>query len=1104
MAKKPKGIVFARKKNKIYVGWKHGESGYTAQQFKYKTNKWKSKSVKKGTSTLSIDFPTDNYYPNTSKKVKKITVKVRGKKKGKWSGWTTKSHKIYEPNRPTITAEVDDELTNKTKFSWSTVYSDTDWKPFTKVYWESILLKESDITDTEKLAKLFASTAQDDETNLDRQTGNGGANGSKEIEEDTNLLADNSYTRWFRAQSRGLAGPSKWKYEKHVYATPYKAEIIPENTTAEQKGSTIECRVGWKAEATASHPIDKTTVGYLIAIPEANLSCPDDDMEPVNISADTKEEDAARFIIPRVLPKDYCLFIAVNTLHDKNETPGDPYLALIGQLKTPVDLSYQTDNTAHTITITDISNESDVEDAHIALIYRPGSDPQNEIVVGIIPHGASRPLVTPVACPDWSNETSFTIGAKAFVGDYTKNKTTTIVNDEEVEIDDIGYTITSRMESDTYWVGGAVPVAPKSVIAEQSNIARTARVKWSWSWDDATYAQLSWTDHSDAWMSTDEPEIYTVPRSRATQWNIAGLDTDKIWYIAVRLANGNPETDEVIFSPWSEPFAIQLTSEPVMPTFMLSANAITKEEQLTASWIYSANDNSKQVYAEICEVDVSGDTITPIRPAVAHAETESEVIIDIANLDWDYGETHYLAVQISSAYDTADASESMLNISEWSNVASITIAPKIEATIASTSLVEKSLIVEDVDDEEEITDTFLCLDELPLTVSINGGGIGITTTLIIQRLGDYEVERPDESEIDGFDQEAVYILTQEVDSAVVVNLEDLIEGGRLDDGAWYSIKLSMQDNYGQATTKFFTPVQTTTGMNPSEEGWYENNGSGYVLTTDTEPATGKTYYYQTDSLDFKVSWEHQAIQLDKNSADIIIDQDQMIARITPIGPTGTLNGDTCDIYRLSADKPELIYQGAQFDTENGYVDPYPTIGISGGYRLVFMTMYGDYITGEAGAPSWYDFKASGSEDEEFELIDKLDTEYTIIDFDGNQLRLKYNIDTSDSWEKDAQITTYMGGSIAIDHNKAVKRSGTISGIILTVTDQNDIDLLRRLAVYTGQCHVRTQSGSSYSASIDVNEDHNHDKYGKMASFSMSINRCDPQDTDGLTYEEWIG
>ncbi len=40
----------------------------------------------------------------------------------------------------------------------------------------------------------------------------------------------------------------------------------------------------------------------------------------------------------------------------------------------------------------------------------------------------------------------------------------------------------------------------------------------------------------------------------------------------------------------------------------------------------------------------------------------------------------------------------------------------------------------------------------------------------------------------------------------------------------------------------YYPVADPTGKNPATEGWYELSGSSYVATSDTAPASGKTYY----------------------------------------------------------------------------------------------------------------------------------------------------------------------------------------------------------------------------------------------------------------------
>lgn len=57
--------------------------------------------------------------------------------------------------------------------------------------------------------------------------------------------------------------------------------------------------------------------------------------------------------------------------------------------------------------------------------------------------------------------------------------------------------------------------------------------------------------------------------------------------------------------------------------------------------------------------------------------------------------------------------------------------------------------------------------------------------------------------------------------------------------------------YTSSATVSYSAVSTTTGKNPADEGWYERSGSEgsyvYTLTTDTAPASGKTYYIKVVS-----------------------------------------------------------------------------------------------------------------------------------------------------------------------------------------------------------------------------------------------------------------
>lgn len=1065
MSKKPTGLTISRSGGWYSASWKCGDKNYNGgQQFQYNINGWGWASLSIGTGTRSKGFSIgfNSYYPNTGTLLYYVSVRVRGKKKGgKWSAWTSATYTNYAPNTPSLDVSVDEQQTNKSTFSWSLTTDPADAQPFWDTLWQSILVKESDVTNGDWLAWNYSAVGWD--------WGIGSETGSVVETEDTTLLADASYTRWFRIGSRGANGASAWTYAKHVYARPFQAKIeYAEIAETSSEGLTGYAR--WTADQTPSHPIDRTTVQYLITVPNANLACPSGaQWTDINVSADTDNTDAVRFSIDDRLGKDECLFVRVNTVHDTNITYSEPKLASVGSLKDPTDLSYQVDNTNHTLTSVSVDNNSDVPDSFIAIVYKAGSKPEDEIVVGIIPHGASQPLVTPVQCPDWSQETEFSIGAYAAVGSYEANS--------------VGYTVIAKMRSEaTIWVGGAVPVAPENVNVVQSAITGTATVTWDWTWNKATYAQLSWTDHEDAWESTDEPEVYTITKPRATKWNISGLDLGKKWYIAVRLVSGNPEDENAIYSPWSDMRDIILSSVPNVPSLNLSAKVITEGEEITASWDYISNDGTGQISADICEVvqtplgnqygtyylsedtsvldpdddellngktyyTKSGYVYTKVsdvdendnpvengwyeyQETVAHTETQTEVVIDTGALGWTQGEVHSLAVRVTSASNRT---------TNWSSPMSLVIAEALDCSISATSLVEDEEIINN--EGNVIVRHFNSLKAMPLTVELSGVNNNITATLAIERTADYYMDRPDETRFDGYEGEIVYLTKQNTNDSIIINQEDLI--GLIDDGAPYRVFVTFKDVYGQS---------------------------------------------MSDSVDFEVHWEHQAIIPE---ASVEIDEENLIVKLTPIAPTGTLTGDTCDIYRLSADRPELIVKDAVFGTQ--YVDPYPAIGEFGGHRFVFKTVNGDYITANNDI-AWTD---TGLEEG-----DILESERAIIDFDGNQLLLYYNVDVGHQWDKDFQQTKYLGGSIQGDWNAGVSRSGSISATMITLTDAEQIRMMRELAVYAGVCHVRTTDGSSYTADVQVSEDRDHDDYGKLASFSLTITRVDAETLDGLTYAQW--
>lgn len=957
---------------------------------------------------------------------------------------------LYSPYQPTLTAALDGTKDNWCKFTWNTPVSDTDAYPFTNCQWQSILVKESNVTDGSELSWKSTATGY--------QTGVVSRNSSKTIEEDTVLLAANSYTRWFRIRSRGYGGRgwsqgearsgcSKWRYAKHVYAIPLKPRVAPTSNGSEAgNGAVVKSTAAgqiwisfaWTADSSYAHPIDRTVVEYAIGVPKTGLKPPDTpSWTTVNTTDDTGSYDKAYFQIlsNQYLPLDNLVWCRVSVTHDRNTRSSDACLVKNGSLPyssgltPPTGLSVTNVNTETHRADIHVTHASSVPDSKIAIIFKETG--KTDIVVGILNHNETDKTVQ---CPNWGTNT-YSFAVYEFQGS-TATKTVRGVTT---------YTVTANMKSSTVSSGGAVPMPPSNIEVKPSEVPEEALVTWSWSSFTGTKSmEISWSKNQNAWESTDQPSTYVVTDLNAARWRISGLDAS-VWYFKLRQiieVNGSNT-----YGPYSDTYSLDLSSvttaseadEKPAPLLSLSKSVIPKNktgESFKASWTFVSKSGSPQTYAEICEAtvtntaDVDSGTghMTNAETTVTHGQIVARVSGDNYKtfystsrpiLSWLTGTVHYLCVRVKTEDE---------DMSEWSQPVSIAVADPVVCTIADDPFVEVT--------EDEVTK--LTLTAIPFSITITGAGESDSTALIIERASDYHIVRPDESEFDGYEGETIFSHIQNGAETITIKTDDLI--GRLDDGATYRLTAIVYDNFGQMDEK---------------------------------------------SLEFEVRWSHQAL-VPEGVVEILDEYD--VAKISPVAPTGTVQGDVCDIYRLSIDKPELVYPNAEFGED--YIDPYPAIGEFGGYRLVFRTPNDDYITAN-NVLAWLDLPTN------FNPLD------TIINFGDDSVKLRYNVDLSNSWSKEFQETHYLGGSVQGDWNSAVSRTSDISAVSVIATDQETIEAMRRLAVYSGVCHIRTRDGSSFDANIDVSESRGHEPGDLVASFSLSVTKVDTETMPGMPYDQWI-
>ena len=996
--KKPTGLSVTRDGSKYIIKWKLAEE-YESQSLQYRTKgktdwrKWNDIAVGKQIVSKSVTLSKNNYFPNTDKYLTAVEFRVLGKAENKdKSDWSNKTFDIDIPHVPKVSGGLGDQW-NISRFVATIESNDDDSHPYTQYQWQTIRVKESNVTDG---SKLSWSTS-----NLGWDTGTGTSTTlTKTITEDTTVLAQGSRTRWFRLRAKGVAGYTDWKYAKHVFAVPFKPTI--KKTSVTEKTSNYLVDVKWEATTNYAHPIDETTVEYAMGIPTANMQPPvSPSWSEADTSKDTKGTDEAVFYTDGKFDDDECLYVRVTAKHDTRENQSDAKLVKKGKLADPSGLSVTVANNVATVQATNNStacpytgSDATIKRGFLQVIYKDNVNYPKGINVGVIPYGDSEAQIT---LPILSNTTglSYEIGVKAIVGTYTY----------ETKTDGSRrYKIDSAMTSaNTIWTEGNLPVAP-------SGLTYTFDTKlalyWDWSWSDADSAELSWSQNPDAWESTDEPDTYTIS-GEVNRWFIDELEAGQTYYIRVRLFNS--ETD--VYSPYSDTLEVNLTTPPVKPILSLSNGTIAENGKVTASWNYISGDGTEQEYAEIiCDGEI-----------IAHALGEKYITIYAEEQGWTGGSEYSLQMRVKSESGS---------FSEYSDPVSVLVALPLQAQISTTSLQNVT-----VTDDTGITRSVLSLTQMPLTIEVSGGDENSVVTIAIERAESYRMDRPDENAFDGYEGETVYQNSQFGADPMTAEVTDLI--GLLDDGAKYRIVATIRDELEQSSNA---------------------------------------------ELEFEVHWSHHAIVPNGSVA-----VDGTVSKVATIAPTGALATDVCDIYRLSADKPELIYPNAEFgDT---IVDPYPAI--NGGYRLVFKTANGDYITDD-NMPAWLDIE-SGFE------YDK-----AIIDFGNDSVEFYYNVDTSHNWSKDFKMTEYLGGAVQGDWNPAVTREGTLDSLVLKPFEPDTIQGLRRLAVYSGICNVRTLDGSSFHANVDVSETNPHDRYGKISEFSLNITRVDAQGYDGVTLDTWEG
>lgn len=1104
MAKAPKGLSIKRNSNNFVCSWNPGESGYDAQEFRYATKKigskyakWIDCNVSKGAKNLTIKW-------NEGVELDSIKFEVRAKKNKKWSSWSEKEFNVKPPKTPSVRVSYDSNQSDaRVVFSWSVKDDKDDPEWFNRVGWRTRLVdKNGDgsepwgdtVYDTHN---SYSFTQQDDSTVV--------------------FAPGASYERQFQLVAYGPGGknPSKGfrapKTAKYVYAKPNDPEEVSGSLIETDTGGYL-CEVTWDSKQDNKHPIDSQEIQYIVTVPTIKTDEVDEeyyiDVPTGQISWTTagtfypskkdstfrnkkvkdvskikkkkkkrlkktrfktktgkkitKKQDpgtSERFIfsIDQTLQPDYVVFVrAVSKRgHESLNTPSKADLCddfdEIYSLSAPTGVVPSLSPIDQNRIRVDATNTCEISGSFLIVSFKAKGQENIEDIGVILDIDSGTKLIE---IPN--DVTEYSIGVRAAIGVIPEPTRNT-----EKEYDTYAFSDQENIfiQSETKWVEGTtVPSPPNKVELSHTDIGNI-HVHFDWDWKEAQSAELSWSDYKDAWISTSEPSYFTIDNLYSGDWNIADLELGKTYHVRVRLKRIEGEVELV--SRWSEIESIFLSSSPSTPRLDLSPSFINPGGSFTASWTYVSADDSPQDHAVLYLYDP--DTKKTIGEPLGNTDTEQSIKIETENLGWQAGEKKQLVVIVGSEA----GAESEFSPSEELEIVdpitcSVTYSNSESGGLVSTSNNTNAVDGETQETSEVTITNDRTLRSLPLTLNVTGAGDAGRTTVLIRREGAFNQPGPDENEFHGYDEEIVFSAGYDGETPLVITGNDARFSGSLDEGASYRVFAMVEDEHGQ--------------------------------TAYNEDVT------------FIVDWNHDATMPYADLEYVTNSDGEIGAKIT-VRPLTSEIGDVLDIYRFSVDKPELILSGGDFT--QSYIDPYPTIGDFGGYRIVYRTKYDDFLT-SAGHPAWWDITADNMDALIQQGVDFVpyNVPYSIINFGNDEIHLSYDVNLASNWNKNFTETSYLGGSIQGDWCAGVKRSGSITANVVT----NDLELIksmRRLAVYNGVCQIRSYDGSNYKANIDVSENIDPKQlYGpngelvRVMSYSLNISRVDSDSLDAVLYSNW--
>ena len=555
----------------------------------------------------------------------------------------------------------------------------------------------------------------------------------------------------------------------------------------------------------------------------------------------------------------------------------------------------------------------------------------------------------------------------------------------------------------------------------------------------------------------------TINNITAPRYTITGLSTGEKYFVRVRAVNAQGTSD------WTEAKSIILGAVPSAPTTWSSSTTVTVGEDMKFYWMHNSKDGSKEskaelsyvvdngseVLKEIVKVDTSDDVSYYWLPTLSYREGASiKWRVRTAGITGEYGPwsvtrtiTIYAPPSLSLVIsDDGLNTRSLRSITKYPFYIKAVAGPNSQIPIGYHFSIIAKDTYETMDEHgnvkmviagQEIYSNFLDVNERLILLTMTPSDVNLENNIEYQLICTVTMDS-------GLTQEAT------ADFRVL-----------LDDATYYpAAEILFDENTLSASIR---PYCTYTPYLFYQVTFDSSTGIYTRTNTLIDPLEGT-------SVDNALTTQEDLVFVGVNSSG-----DTIYFAVVSSNREYLVEDITLSVYRKEYDGRFVTIAKDIPNLDNYYVtDPHPSLDLAS-YRVVATDTTNGSIsyTDIPGYPvgiksviiQW---------DETWENLEIMGDDQTDeVRWAGSMLKLPYNIDVSDSNEKDVSLIEYIGRSHPVSYY------GTQLGVTSTwhmeipKTDKNTLYGLRLLAIYKGDVYVREPSGSGYWANISVSYEQKH-------------------------------